>query len=267
MAPSDAISEPEHPLSHAPLLKAVKTVHDIAVARAFYLRTPRGYTEHYTLLLYFTLIECTGSVLLLRENERVAGVAAIVRSALDAFIDIKNLQKEPEYWRSLEAADSMEWKKLMQTASAKGNEFLAGLSADPNFASYRSTINQNLDDAAARGVKKVEVEDRFNNVGQYALYKSLWPMLSADAHNNTSLLHSRHARTVGEAFVLELYSGGGAFGSAPLMTLAEMLMYSSEDIHETYGFGKGMASEIRAIVDPLRAAAEAAEKRGEFPRD
>jgi len=132
-------------------------------------------------------------------------------------------------------------------------------------AEYRSTISQNVSNAAARGIGKVDVEDRFDNVGQSALYKSLWPLLSADAHNNTSLLHSRHARTQGDAFVLELYSGRGAFGSSGLLTLAEMLMYTSEDIHETYGFGKGMVSEIRAIVDPLRAAAEEADKTGNFP--
>jgi hypothetical protein len=197
---------------------------------------------------------------LLRENLRVAGVAAIVTIGTRRLHRFKNLQKDPEYWRSLEAADSIEWKKLLQTASAKKNDFLAALTRDPNFAEYRSTISQNVSNAAARGIGKVDVEDRFDNVGQSALYKSLWPLLSADAHNNTSLLHSRHARTQGDAFVLELYSGRGAFGSSGLLTLAEMLMYTSEDIHETYGFGKGMVSEIRAIVDPLRAAAEEADK-------
>jgi hypothetical protein len=37
-------------------------------------------------------------------------------------------------------------------------------------------------------------------------------------------------------------------------------MFASEDIHERLGFGKGIVTEIRAIVEPARLAAEAADR-------
>jgi hypothetical protein len=257
-APTD--QPPDHPLTDAALLKIVNAVHALAVAAAPRLRAPRDYTEHYALLLYFTLIECCGSIALLREQSRVAGVAAVVRSALDAFVDIKNLLSDPEYWRSLEAADSYEWKKIMESASVPGNAFLDGLRIDPKFPEYRSMISQNVANAAARGNTKLSPEERFEKANLRAEYKSLYPMLSADAHNNTSLLNSRHARPEGDGFVIELYSGGGAYGNSVLMTLSELIMFASEDIHERLGFGKGIVTEIRATVEPARLAAEAADR-------
>jgi hypothetical protein len=41
-------------------------------------------------------------------------------------------------------------------------------------------------------------------------------MLSADAHNNTSLLRSRHAQPVGDGFEIGLYLGIGGYGSSVL---------------------------------------------------
>jgi len=70
-------------------------------------------------------------------------------------------------------------------------------------------VAQNVADAAARGNTKLSPEERFEKANLRAEYKSLYPMLSADAHNNTSLLNSRHAKPRGGGFVIELYSGGG----------------------------------------------------------
>jgi hypothetical protein len=247
---------PEHPLTDAAIIHTLNTVHDLAVHAARKLRVPRDITEHYALLLYFTLIECSGSVAILFENERVAGIAAIARSALDAFVDIKNLLDDPEYWRSLEAADSIEWNKLMQTASVPGNDFLTALSADPNFPLYRKAIAQAVAEGKTRGFEKLSPEVRFEKAKLPTVYKSLYPMLSADAHNNTSLLRSRHAQPVGDIVEVGLYLGIGGYGASVLATLSEMLMFASEDMHERYGWGKGMVSEIRTIVEPLRHAAD-----------
>jgi hypothetical protein len=162
--------EPENPLSDAAIIRTLNTVHDAAVRAARNLRIPRDITEHYALLLYFTLIECCRSVAILSENQRVAGIAAIARSALDAFIDIKNSLSDAEYWRSLEAADSIEWNKLLQTASAPGNDFLATLSADPNFLVYRTAMAQTVAQGKVRGLVKLSPEDRFAKADLRTVY-------------------------------------------------------------------------------------------------
>jgi hypothetical protein len=241
-------------LSDAAIVGTLNAAHDLAVNAARNLRVPRDITEHYAILLYFTLIECCGSFAILFENRRVAGVAAIARSALDAFVDIKNLLSDQEYWRNLEAADSFEWNKLMQTASGPRNDFLSGLSADPNFPLYRTAIAQAANDGKMRGVVKLSPEARFEKADIPTVYKSLYPMLSADAHNNTSLLRSRHAQPVGDWYEIGLYMEIGGYGTSVAATLSEMLMFASEDMHEAFGWGKGMVHDIRAIVEPLQKA-------------
>jgi hypothetical protein len=65
-----------------------------------------------------------------------------MRSALDAYVDLKNLLQDPTYWMQLEAADSFEWGKLLQAASAPGNQYLASFRSDPDFPDYRRLMKK-----------------------------------------------------------------------------------------------------------------------------
>jgi hypothetical protein len=128
------------------------------------------------------------------------------------------------------------------------------LSADPDFPVYRTAMAQTVAQGKARGFVKLSPEDRFAKADLRTVYKSLYPMLSADAHNNTSLLRSRHAQPVGDGYEIGLYLGIGGYGASVLATLCEMLMFASEDMHEAYGWGKGMVREMRPIVEPIQGA-------------
>jgi hypothetical protein len=44
------------------------------------------------------------------------------------------------------------------------------------------------------------------------------------------------------------------------MTLSELILFTSEEVHERLGYGKGTVREIRTIVEPARLAAEAADR-------
>jgi hypothetical protein len=99
-------------------------------------------TNYFAGMLYFALMELAGSVIVLRRNSRIAGVSAKLRSAVDAFVDIKSLLNDSNYWRNLEAADSAEWKKILQAASMPGNDFLAGFAADPKLSSHRGYMKK-----------------------------------------------------------------------------------------------------------------------------
>jgi hypothetical protein len=61
--------------------------------------------------------------------------------------------------------------------------------------------------------------------------------------------------------VFTLYSGEGGYGDAILLTLAEMIMFASEDMHERFGTGKDSVKGIRYVVDPARQRASKADKR------
>ncbi|MEP6883956.1 MAG: DUF5677 domain-containing protein [Gammaproteobacteria bacterium] len=212
-------------------------------------------------MLYYTLIESVKSVVVLVENDCQAGVTAIIRSALDAFVDITNLSKHETYNRHLIAADAANWKKWMEAASVPGNEFLLGLRTDPDFALNRKEIRKRFEEAAEQQAKKLDVEERFECAGLKREYKSLYGLLSAEAHNNISALTNRHMVSEGEQITVNLHTGKGCYGLASLLTLAEMLLFASEIMHVKWGFGEGLARDIRDIVEPIRIAAVQADSK------
>lgn len=239
-------------------LGTLEVIHNLACQSAVKIRFTLEPTNHYSGLLYFEIIELAGSIIVLRQNRRVAGVSIAMRSALDAYVDLKNLLKYPNYWKHLEAADSGEWSKLLQVASAPGNQYLAGFRADPAFPSYRKHMKMETKKAKATNATKLGAEERFGEVGMENEYKGLYAALSSDVHNNTSHLKYRHTRAVRGGFTFTLYSGEGGYGDAVLVTMSEMLTYASEDMHERYGDGKESVKGFRYVLDPakLRASDE-----------
>lgn len=136
-------------------LDNLDAIHNLALKSARKIRFTVEPTNHFAGLLYFEIIELAGSVIVLRQNQRVAGVSIATRTALDAFVDLKNLLKDPDYWMQLEAADSGEWSKLLQTASARGNQYLDGFRADPAFPDYRKHMKKATQKAKAANIIKL----------------------------------------------------------------------------------------------------------------
>lgn len=212
-------------------------------------------------MLYLEIVEFAGSLILLRQYSRVAGVSIIARTALDAFVDLKNLLIDDKYWASLELADSVEWAKILQTASVQGNQYLDGFRKDPNFAMYRKHMKKKLKVTKVANATRLKAEEKFTKAGMHNDYWGLHVTLSSDVHNNTSHLMHRHMRATKDGFSCTLYTGEGGYGDAVLLTMSEILMFASEDMHERYGDGKDSVKGIRYVVDPARERAAKADKR------
>jgi Family of unknown function (DUF5677) len=243
------------------LLDILEVAHDLAVKGVRSIRISGDATNHFAAMLYLEIIEFAGSLILLRRYSRVAGVSIIARTALDAFVDLKNLLIDDKYWASLELADSVEWAKILQTASVEGNQYLDGFRKDANFALYRKIMKTKLKATKAANAVRLKAEDKFIKAGMLNDYWGLYVALSADVHNNTSHLKYRHMRAKKDGFSVTLYTGDGGYGDAVLLTMSEILMFASEDIQERYGAGKNEIKGIRYVVDPARDRASKADKR------
>jgi hypothetical protein len=241
-------------------LDTLEVAHDLAWKAAKKISLSADETNHLAGIMYFEIIELAGSAIILRRNRRVAGVSLIARTALDAFVDLKNLLIYPDYWATLEASDSREWRKILQAAHKPGNQYLAGFRADPAFPDYQKQMKRRLKDAIAVSATKLRAEERFARVGMQNEFAGLYTALSSDVHNNTGHLKYRHTRVEGDTFVFTLYSGEGGYGDAVLFTLSEILLFASEDMHERYGAGKDVVKGIRYVVEPARERAARLDK-------
>ena len=76
-------------MSDSTLLGMLDVAHNLAMRGARNIRFSADPTNHFAGMLYFEIIEFAGSLILLRQNSRVAGVSVIMRTALDAFVDLK----------------------------------------------------------------------------------------------------------------------------------------------------------------------------------
>jgi hypothetical protein len=240
-------------LTELELLALLANVHNQAATTYYKLRITGEPSNVYALMLYFTLIECARSILVLRQHSLIAGVSGIARCALDAFVDLKNLLRFPTYWRNLEAADAAAWKKILETASVPTNQFLSAISNDPRLPWFRKEIKKRLAAAATNNAPTLDAETRFEKASLTAEYKALWRFLSADHHNNISSLRFRHTQRRGGKEELKLYSGGGGYSGSVALTLSEMIMFASEYLHDEFGTGIGSVRGIRAIVEPALA--------------
>ena len=156
----------------------LEVAHDLAWKAANKISISADETNHLAGIMCFEIIELAGSAIILRRNERVAGVSLIARTALDAFVDLKNLLKFPDYWAMPEASDSREWRTILQAAHKPENQYLAGFRADPAFPDYQKQMKRRLKDAIAVSATKLGAEEQFARVGMQNEFAGLIDSIS-----------------------------------------------------------------------------------------
>ena len=77
--------------------------------------------------LYGSIIELSGSVVILTDRRLITGVPALLRGVLEAYVDLYNLSENPAYGYSLELSYIKEWLKILNEASRGKNEYGAVL--------------------------------------------------------------------------------------------------------------------------------------------
>lgn len=144
--------------------------------------------------LYCTIIEQVSSQIILLKANRLAGIEIIYRSTLEAFIDLVNLTKNANYLDNMKAAYSKEMVKLMAEVVKHDNPFLPSSEDGGKNAAILSRHKQTLEDFKERGVRPLNVSERFTAAEFGLIYSSAYRALCRESHNNVGALNSRHFR-------------------------------------------------------------------------
>jgi len=144
--------------------------------------------------LYLSVIEQVSSQIILLNANRLAGVEIIYRSTLEAFIDLVNLTKDAGYLDNMKAAYSKEMVKLMADVVKDDNPFLSAPEDAEQNVAVLARHKQALEDFKARGVRPLNVVDRFTLAEFGLVYSSVYRALCRESHNNVGALTSRHFR-------------------------------------------------------------------------
>ncbi len=219
--------------------------------------------ERYAVVLLWAVLEYARDVVVLIQAARYGAIAIVVRSALDAYADIANLGDHPDYWEHLAAADASSWKQLLERASRGGNPMLKGLSEDDLLPVGRRNNAQELKALQAKGVEKLNIDERFERAQLTNEYESMYSMLSSEVHNNVSGLQSRYVDWDGESAWLvptgETSRHSHHYEDPCTLTMSEIVIQSTEKVLRLLGHGTAVMSPARSRLEFVWKRAQAQE--------
>ncbi|MER9652157.1 DUF5677 domain-containing protein [Mesorhizobium sp. M0152] len=151
----------------------------------------RGNRVHRAVMaLYAVIIENTDSAMVLRRAKRSAGIDTILRSNLEAFVDLANLCNDPMYYNQMLALYHKDWLLLTQEGLA-GNPFLDFFKQDPGAAQSLEDHKKALAKLEKLG-RTLNIFERFQLAGLDNEYRSVYKDLCGHSHNNIKALSDQH---------------------------------------------------------------------------
>ena len=203
--------------------------------------------------LYGSLIEFVGGICTLLEKQATIGVSSLLRSFLEAYVDLENLLQDPGYVKNMEASNSAEWLKILKAAKAGGNPYLAGIEASPDLDEQIRKHETSIQNLKKEGRSVLNVFERFRNAKMEEEYRSLYNMLSSDAHSNMRALMGRHVEPTTKDFEVVYYKDIPLESFLYIVDTASGLLAGiSEEIHSKYA--SPALAEVRQLREELATA-------------
>lgn len=171
---------------------------ELSVARAGSVRYDSAEPEQLMLMgLYGSIIDVAHSMKTLVDNQAATGVPILLRSLLEAWVELRLLHDDAEYVRQMRFLHNREWGKRLQRA-ASGNSYLSLVAAHEDFERSRASHAQRVASDAAAGASRLSIEQKFTRAGLRDVYESVYSLLSDHVHSSLGALMSRHMELVDE---------------------------------------------------------------------
>ncbi|TPK60533.1 hypothetical protein FJ546_19365 [Mesorhizobium sp. B2-4-19] len=209
--------------------------------------------ERLIMALYATIIEQIDSAVTLIDSSRAAGVEAILRTCLEAHVDLLNLASDPVYADQMQAHYHHQFKLVCQEAMKGTNPFLAGIESDAP-ARYEEHKRE-----LARLGRPLTIQTRFEMAGLNDLYYSIYNSLCCESHNNMRSLMGRHFINNGTEdtplFQIAIFNGMEKVDfDAAIDGFLSILTGSNRTIHHYFDSGQldrlEIFAERRAAMSP-----------------
>lgn len=163
------------------------------------LRCDTTHKWHVNLVsLYGSILELSHSIQVLADGDSPVGIPILLRSMLEAFVDIRNLEADRTYGYHMDAAYLEQWIKVLEEAEKGDNPYLKGMSEFEKFDDILSDYRTQLEELKKKGFSALSHFKKFEKSNQVKEYRSIYNFLCCDAHNNMRSLVSRHVYLAGD---------------------------------------------------------------------
>ena len=243
------------PASPEQIFDFLKRAHDALQPLSQRINFSKEHPLHRNIIaLYGSIIELTGSSILLVGKRLITGVPVLLRSILEAYVDLYNLSENPTYGYALELSYIKEWLKILQEAKGGKNEYLADIAAAPSLDASIADWQRKKQHFEAKGHRSLKIEQKFQRANMEKEYRSIYNSLCSDAHNNLRSLIDRHVELGHGDFEVVFYKAYTPDDSAVHVGMnAELLVRASQRVHQFFDSAvKKEVAAYRVELDQLR---------------
>lgn len=142
-------------------------------------------------------------------NDVANGTAAwiLLRSLVEAYIDLLNIVSDPGYDEFMHAAFLDQQRRRVGIAQTRGttNPFLKSITGNPAVIQHGQWVESELQRLKQKGVAPLSVKERFDRAGQLNLYDGPYSSLSQQTHNNLGVLEARHMEPSPQGFAIHYF--------------------------------------------------------------
>lgn len=188
-------------------------------------------------LLYSSILQLTEGCLVLLDKGISIGIPLLMRSSLEACIDLINLISCKNYYNFLELEQLNNALDIIDESKGGCNEFLDFTSfnvpwTDESVCQLRK-MKKKLKD---QGVKSLSVKNRFQKAGMEKEYKSIYKIQCCASHNNIMDLMGRHIEYNDNDFFV-VYNKHKAIDECHnyVVMNAEILIKATQELHNFLG--------------------------------
>ena len=151
----------------------------------------------YAICLFGSILEASLACLKLLKDEKTHSIIPVLaRNILEAYIDLINLGRSPEYAQTMNATYLDQKKKLFSAAVMDGekNPFLKELANYEELNKDYEELKQQLAGLKSRGIEPIRIKEKFERAGLENQYIPVYYFMCQHLHNNLSVLEKRHIK-------------------------------------------------------------------------
>lgn len=220
-------------------------LYHVTVKHLSNLKFDKNSEVHRTLVsLYASIIELTNSAILIRKAGAYTGMDVLLRSAMEAHVDLINLASNSEYLKAMLAVYHKEWIKLASDGVKGENPFLSYFRDNPEVVEKLDYHKAEL--KAFTDQYSIPTNfDKFRMAGMENEYRSIYNSLCNDSHNNIRALTSRHFRIHDKGHELVIFDKPSREDlAATLDSFIAILNQSNYIMHDYFKSDRAVKEEL-----------------------
>ena len=215
------------------LLEHLKNVHSNCVDLSKKIKCNNKNAREINIIgLYGSIIELIGNLIVLADKKLWIGLPSLIKTILEAHIELKNLYLNENYEQFMLAAHYTQNLKILKGVKEYTNPFFEDVRNPKNIDELILQYEIWLARLKKMGFNALSIRERFKKANELDVYHLIYERLSLDAHNYISDQIGRHFEIVENELKIIYYKDRQENAILSYIdTIAEILLAASNYMH------------------------------------